>query len=62
MAARLAEEIKKELDIDVELKPGELHSFDVFVNDKLIFSKFEADRFPEPEEIIAIIRTYLAQE
>jgi len=60
-AARLAEEIKKELNIDVELKPGELHSFDVYVDDKMIFSKFEEDRFPEPEEIIASIRTYLGQ-
>jgi selT/selW/selH-like putative selenoprotein len=57
----LAEEIEKELNIDVELKPGELHSFDVFVDDKIIFSKFEEDRFPEPEEIIESIRTYLGQ-
>lgn len=60
-AARLAEEIKKELDIDVELKSGKLHSFDVIVDGNLVFSKFEEDRFPEPEEIIASIRTYLSQ-
>jgi selT/selW/selH-like putative selenoprotein len=58
----LAAEIKTELSIDVDLKPGELHSFDVLVEDKMIFSKFEENRFPEPEEIIEIIRTYLDQE
>jgi selT/selW/selH-like putative selenoprotein len=57
----LAEEIKKELNIDVELKNGKLHSFDVLVDGNLVFSKFEEDRFPEPEEIIASIRTYLSQ-
>ena len=61
-AARLAEEIEKELNLDVELKPGEFHSFDVLVDDKIIFSKFEEGRFPEPEEIIASIRTYLSQQ
>ena len=60
-AARLAEAIEKELHIAVELKPGELHSFDVLVDGKMIFSKFEEDRFPEPEEIIAGIRAYLSQ-
>jgi selT/selW/selH-like putative selenoprotein len=57
----LAEAIEKELHIAVELKPGELHSFDVLVDGKMIFSKFEEDRFPEPEEIIAGIRAYLSQ-
>ena len=55
----MAAEIEKELNIDVELKPGELHSFDVLVDDKMIFSKFEEGRFPEPEEIIEVIRSYL---
>jgi selT/selW/selH-like putative selenoprotein len=55
----LAEEIRKELDVKVELKPGEFHSFDVFVDGNLIFSKFKEDRFPEPEEVIELIRPYL---
>jgi selT/selW/selH-like putative selenoprotein len=58
----LAEEIKKELNIDVELKNGELHSFDVLVDGKLVFSKFEEDRFPEPEEIVDSIRAYLENQ
>ena len=55
----MAEEVRKELDIVVELKPGEYHSFDVFVNGNLVFSKFKEDRFPEPEEIIELLRPYL---
>jgi selT/selW/selH-like putative selenoprotein len=58
----LAEEIKKEFDVEVELKPGEFHSFDVFVDGSLIFSKSKEGRFPEPEEIIKLIRTYLNPE
>jgi hypothetical protein len=52
----LAEEIEKEFDFVVELESGELHSFDVFFDDKLIFSKDRAGRFPVPEEIIDLIR------
>ncbi|UCF97749.1 MAG: Rdx family protein [Spirochaetaceae bacterium] len=55
----MAEEIEKELDIEVELKPGELHSFDVYIDEELIFSKFKENRFPEAVEIIAAINTYL---
>jgi len=58
----LAAEIETELNIDVELKPGELHSFDVFIDEQLIFSKFEEGRFPEPEEIIETIRSYLENQ
>jgi selT/selW/selH-like putative selenoprotein len=58
----LAEEIKKEFDVEVELKPGEFHSFDVFVDGSLIFSKSKEGRFPEPEEIIKLIRIYLNPE
>jgi selT/selW/selH-like putative selenoprotein len=58
----LADEIEKELAVKVELEPGDFHSFDVLVDDNLIFSKFAEDRFPEPEEIIALIRVYLEQE
>jgi selT/selW/selH-like putative selenoprotein len=55
----LAEEIEKEFATEVELEPGEFHSFDVLVDGNLIFSKSEAGRFPEPEEIFELIRAYL---
>jgi selT/selW/selH-like putative selenoprotein len=58
----LAAEIEKVLAVDVELEPGEFHSFDVLVDGNLIFSKFEEDRFPEPEEIVELIRAYLDQK
>jgi selT/selW/selH-like putative selenoprotein len=58
----LAEEIKKEFDVEVELKSGKLHSYDVFVDGRLIFSKLPEDRFPKPYEIIELIRTYLNPE
>jgi selT/selW/selH-like putative selenoprotein len=57
----LAEEIEKALDLEVELEPGELHSFDVLVDGKVIFSKSREGRFPEPEEIIQTIRNCLDQ-
>jgi len=55
----LAEEIEKEFAVEVELEPGEFHSFDVLVDGNLVFSKFEAGRFPESEEIFELIRAYL---
>jgi selT/selW/selH-like putative selenoprotein len=58
----LAEEIEKALNLAVELEPGKLHSFDVLVDGKVIFSKSEEGRFPEPEQIIESIRSYLDQE
>jgi selT/selW/selH-like putative selenoprotein len=51
----LAEDIKAEFDIEVKLSAGKLHSFDVFVNGELIFSKAEEERFPESREIIDAI-------
>jgi hypothetical protein len=39
---------------------GELHSFDVYVNRELIFSKAERGRFPESGEIVAEIKRILA--
>ena len=58
----MADEIEKVLALEVELKPGELHSFDILVDDNLLFSKFEEDRFPESREIIELLRACLDQE
>jgi selenoprotein W-related protein len=57
-ASQLAEDIKKELDIEVNLVAGDIGSFDVYVNETLIFSKVKAGRFPESDEIIQRIREY----
>ena len=43
----------------VELKSGDRGAFEVFVNNQLIFSKLQTDRFPEHEEIILFIEGVL---
>ncbi|AWR96467.1 SelT/SelW/SelH family protein [Acidianus sulfidivorans JP7] len=39
-------------DIKVELVQGKNGIFDVYIGDNLIFSRYEAKRFPEEEEIL----------
>ena len=58
----MAEEIEKELAAEVELRPGDYHSFDVLVEEEVIFSKFEEDRFPQAGEIIELIQAFLDRE
>ena len=43
--------------ISIESVPGEHGIFDVFVDDKLIFSKWKERRFPEFEEIKTLVET-----
>ena len=40
----------------VKLKPGDRGAFEVFVNEQLIFSKLQLDRFPNDGEIVQLIR------
>lgn len=40
----------------MELVPGEGGVFDVVADGQRVFSKHEAGRFPEPEEIVRAIR------
>jgi selT/selW/selH-like putative selenoprotein len=58
-AAALAEELKKEFGIESKLVEGEIGSFNVFVNDELIFSKYEEGRFPGDGEIVQKINEYM---
>jgi selT/selW/selH-like putative selenoprotein len=39
---------------------GPPHSFDVYVNGELVFSKAEQGRFPEADEIVAAVEAVLA--
>ncbi|RMF75248.1 MAG: selenoprotein, partial [Planctomycetota bacterium] len=48
-AASLADEIKKAHGVEPELIEGKGGVFDVVVDGKLIFSKHETGRFPEPD-------------
>ena len=36
---------------EVEITPGSLGQFDVLTGEQLVFSKKEAGRFPEPDEV-----------
>jgi len=44
--------IKEQLDITVTIDKGRTGSFEVTVDDKLIFSKLKENRFPEDSEIL----------
>jgi len=43
-------------DIQIELVGGHKGIFDVFVDDRLLFSKHKEGRFPANEEILDLIR------
>jgi selT/selW/selH-like putative selenoprotein len=47
----------RELGLDAELVRGERGVFDVLVDDKLVFSKHSAGRFPQDAEIVKAIQS-----
>jgi selT/selW/selH-like putative selenoprotein len=52
----LADELRKHSsDIEVELIKGGGGAFEVCRDGELVFSKLRTGRFPEPDEIIAIL-------
>lgn len=54
-ATEMKVEIEKTLKLKVELEPGENGIYDVYNDDKLIFSKHKQLRFPVTEEIIKLL-------
>jgi selT/selW/selH-like putative selenoprotein len=52
----LAAAIRSEFGIEAELIEGDAGIFDVVADGKLLFSKHQSDRFPEPEEVLAQLR------
>jgi len=52
----LGDELKKELNADVELVAGSGGIYEITVDGKMIFSKSQIRRFPEPGEIVALIK------
>ena len=56
-ATSLAAAIQGETGVEAELIPGGNGIFDVVVDSKMIFSKYEADRFPENGEILSMLGT-----
>lgn len=50
-AASLAEELRDELNTEAKLIPGKRGIFDVVVDGKTVFSKFNTSRFPSSGEV-----------
>lgn len=55
MAQELLTTFREELD-EVALQPGHGGTFDVHLNDELIFSRAEHERFPESKELKQLVR------
>ena len=58
LAEKLAKELQEEYGVESTLIVGEIGSYNVYMNDKLIFSKAETGRFPDPGEIVEILDKY----
>jgi len=52
----LAAELEKDLGVGATLVAGSGGIFDVTVDGKLVFSKKKIGRFPEPGEILGILK------
>ncbi len=50
-----ASALKKEYGVEADIQIGDPGSFEVYVNDELIFSRLEEGRFPTNEELIELI-------
>ncbi len=51
----MAAHVEKELGVEPELIKGGGGIFDVAADGKLVYSKHETGRFPEPEEIVELL-------
>ncbi len=52
----MAAEIERELGVRAELVKGARGVFDVVVDGRLVFSKGQTGRFPDPGEVVRFIR------
>ncbi|TET42484.1 MAG: SelT/SelW/SelH family protein [Dehalococcoidia bacterium] len=48
----MAAELRKAFRVEPRLIPGSNGVFDVLVDGKLVFSKYETGRFPDPGEVV----------
>jgi len=55
-ASGLEAALVKRLDVEVELIGGDAGVFDVRADGDLVFSKHEAGRFPETEEVLTALK------
>jgi selT/selW/selH-like putative selenoprotein len=51
----LANELREAFGAESELAEGTRGIFDVYVDGKLVFSKHDEQRFPEPGEVVRLI-------
>ena len=61
-AAGLAVELKKAFGVDSILVSGNRGDFEVTVDGEKVFSKQKLSRFPEPGEVLKIIKKWLVGE
>ena len=52
----MGEELQKRLGAEVDLVAGSNGIFDVSLDGRMIFSKFEQGRFPQPDEIVNLVK------
>jgi selT/selW/selH-like putative selenoprotein len=52
----LADELRSAFGADSELVEGTQGIFDVYVDDRLVFSKHREQRFPNPGEVVRLVR------
>ncbi len=60
LAARILEELAADVGA-VELVPGRGGIFDVHVGDELVFTKSMLGRYPEPEDVLPLLRSRLGR-
>jgi len=52
----LADELKQAFGVESELIPDHGGIFDVLINGRKIYSKFETGRFPNQDEIVNLVK------
>lgn len=53
----MAAEIKKATGVEATLVKGSNGIFDVYSGERLVFSKYATHRFPEADELLALLGT-----
>jgi len=48
--------LREAFGVEAKLVPGGNGIFDVIVDEKQVFSKYDAGRFPEPGEVVNILK------
>jgi selenoprotein W-related protein len=57
--ARILEEWEREIDL-LEVVPGKGGIFDVHLDGELVFTKSMLGRYPDPDDVVPLLREHLA--